>query len=399
VELKSKFKPACKKIWKAFNSWRKRGMWFRLTVLLIIGSVPLTERLITTDHVPLINELVLIACKAIRCGSEPKVTSAHLRYLHIKKSRQLQNKLQAKVKDGNLHLNPNEMKLLSQNTLNANYNKLFALAKRAKLIPTNITLSQTKRAMLNESLKLTAERFGTEWEEVQEETKKEYHFHRDVLLMKLRIFWYGIMAVLPLPIIPTLPWFVLCLTLGFWGAGSKHEVKWVFSVIVGIFATLVWIYVIWLMRYNSISKIYQRYHEYGGLQLGISTFFAIWVLIAGIWAKRLYNYMSKRNKEKKVLIALLVISGIILLIPETCFEAHNIGWAWWVLPGYNLLFKNSSFAPYFVTVGVGVLLYALFLILKNYAQKLEKYKWTLFVKYLVIVLLLAKLVYSWYFYR
>ena len=66
-------------------------MWFRVTVLLIIGSAPLYERLYTTDHVPLINELVLIACKAIRYGSEPKVTSAHLRYMHVQKSRQLQS--------------------------------------------------------------------------------------------------------------------------------------------------------------------------------------------------------------------------------------------------------------------------------------------------------------------
>ena len=91
--LKSEFKPACKKIWKAFNSWRKRGMWFRVTLLVVVVLSTNLDRLYTTNHIPLIEELVWIACRRIRYNSEPKVTSAYRRYLHAQKSRQLQNKL------------------------------------------------------------------------------------------------------------------------------------------------------------------------------------------------------------------------------------------------------------------------------------------------------------------
>ena len=384
MNLKSDFKPACKKIWKAFNSWRKRGMWFRVTVLLIIGFSMNCERMYTTDHVPLINELVLIACKAIRMGSEPKVTSAHLRYLHVQKSRQLQNQLRKKVKDGSLRLNSDETKLLHQNTRNANYNKLFKLAKSKKLIPDSVTLAQTKRAMLDKSLKLTAERFDSEWADVKRRVLAQPPFS---IRQNLQWFWYSFVLVLPLPLITVIPWFILCLTLGYWGAMSKYKAKWIIAVILATTMTFL------------SSKIIENAILYGYWKtIGICTYWTVFVFIASLFGKRLYNYVSTKNKEVKVLIYALLISGIILLTPAIWFEKDfYIGFHYCCAQlGNYLLFRNSVFAPYFITAGVGVLFYTLFFVFKTYDQKLKSFKWAVPVKYLVIVLLLAKLLYSWY---
>ena len=394
MEFKSKFKPTCKKIWQAFNSWRKKGMWFRVTVLLIIFSVSLYERLSTKNHVPLINELVWTACRAIRDASEPRVISAHLRYLHVKKSRQLQKQLRSEYNAGRLKLNKNELELLNANTLNANYNQLFAIAKKAKIVPGNLSLRQSKRAMLDKSLRLTDERFGSEWKDVKQQAMKEYHFRSDVLLMKVKMLWYAILGISPLPIIPVLPWFILCLTLGFYGARSKSKAKFVMLSVLTVIMTFVWLYFSAYMNENWIGwRAVYRWRL-----LGISIFFAVWALIGSILGKRLHNYALEYRKETKVFISLLLISGIIFLMAGTCFKTHHAGiYSWWGrLPGYYLLFRNFAFAPYFITIGVGVLFYTLFLILKIYAQKLDKNKWVLSVKYLVIVLLLAKLVYAWY---
>jgi len=391
VELKPKFKPACKKIWKAFNGWRKRSMWFRVTVLLIIFSVPLYERLSTKNHVPLINELVWTACRAIRAGSEPKVTSAHLRYFHAQKSRQLQKQLLAEYNAGRLSLNVNELKLLSQNTLKTNYNKLFVLAKRAKLIPANLSLSQTKRAMLDKSLKFTAKRYDLEWEDVKQQVMREHHFHPDVLRMKFKILWYAILGISPLAIIPVLPWFILCFTLGFWGAKSKSQVKFVLAATLAIIMTLVWMY---LSAYKN-SHWFGWFANYHWRLLGISVFLSIWAFIGTILGKRLYNYTLKYSKETKIFIFLLLISSVLLLIPEIFFKAYSTAnYYWWI--GNYLLFKSSSFMPYLITFGVGLSFYTLFLIFKTYAQKLDKNEWTQPIKYLIIILLIAKLIFSWY---
>ena len=132
--------------------------------------------------------------------------------------------------------------------------------------------------------------------------------------------------------------------------------------------------------------------------LGISVFLAIWAIIGSILGKRLYQYASKYSKENQVFIFSLLTSGIILLMAGTCFKTYHAGgYYWWVMgPGYYLLFRNFAFAPYFVTVGIGVLLYTLFFIYKTYAQQLQKFKWLTTIKYLVIILFALKLVYTWH---
>ena len=394
MKLKSKVKSACKKIWKAFNSWRKRGMWFRVTVLLLVGLSMNFERLYTTNHVLLIQELVLIACKAIRYSSEPKVISAHLRYLHVQKSRQLQKQLLDKVKNGSLRLNTNEMKLLSQNTVNANYNKLFELAKRKKIISQNVTLSQSKRAMLDKACKLTAERFDPEWADVKKRVFAQPPLSMKGLRQNLWWFWHSLLAVFPLPIIPALPWLVLCFTLGAWGASLKSQAKFFLSAILAVVMTFVWLY---FSTYVNGSWGGWR-TSYLWHLLGTSIFLAIWAIIGSVLGRRLYQYASKYSKESQSLIYLLLISGIILLMADTCFKAcHTNGYYWWIgWPAYCLLFRSSAFAPYFVTVGIGVLLYTVFFIHKAYAQQLKRFQWLTTIKYLLIILFVLKLVFIWH---
>jgi hypothetical protein len=43
---------------QVFNQWRRRGIPFRVTVLLLIGVGPFIEYNMTDQHIPLINEMV-----------------------------------------------------------------------------------------------------------------------------------------------------------------------------------------------------------------------------------------------------------------------------------------------------------------------------------------------------
>ncbi len=155
--------------------------------------------------------------------------------------------------------------------------------------------------------------------------------------------------------------------------------------------TLAWIY------FASYGKDEYFLNPSYWHKVGVNIFFSIWVVIGSIMGKRLYNWALQRHKENNILVSLLLISCIFLLMPITLF-AHSYGWfdMWSYCPANFLLFEKSSFAPYFITFGVGLSFYTLFFIFKTYAQKLGKNKWAQLVKYLVVVLLLAKLVYSWY---
>ena len=386
MELKSQFKILCRKIWKAFNSWRRRGMWFRVTILLIILFSVLSERLLTKDHIPLINEFVWTACRAIRAASEPKVMSAHLRYLHVQESRLLQNRIRKKLEAGDLHLSPDELKLLEQNTIDANYNKLFALAQREKLIPESITLSQTKRAMLDRACDFTARRFAPEWESIRQETRKEYPYHPDVLLMKLKMLGYGILMIFPLPLIPGLPWFFLCFTLGAWGASFNSKLKFSLFAAASVVMTFVWLY---FSAY--LSKNWEGWRvDYLWTFAGASVFLAMWALIATIAGKRLYKYISRVSKEKYVLIIFLFLSGIILTMPFTFFH-RKLYYSFW--PAANLLFKNYTFVPYFIAAGIMILCEAWFLTCKNYPEKSKKYIWLLLMQGLLAIFIIYKLVF------
>ncbi|MFA6716766.1 MAG: hypothetical protein WCS27_15400 [Victivallaceae bacterium] len=348
------------KVWKTFNNWRKRGMWFRLTVLLIIGSVPLMERLMTPVHVPLINEFVWIACRAIRAGSEPRVISAYLHYFHAQKSRQLRNQLQKEYNAGHIKLSPNELKLLTQNTRQANYNELFKLAQREKIIPADITLSQSKRAMLDEALRVTEERYGPEWEDVHRRTQAEAPFDFDGIMLRLRYFGFALASILPLPIIPTLPWFILCLTLGFWGARTENRAKLVSVVIVLVVMTLLWVIVANQDKYGYFFR--------GWELAGASVFFAVWAVIGGILGKRLYYQTMKNGYDVLTFTVLLLLSGVVLLMPVTFFKepCFNDYCLWlYICPGRYLLFRSFAFVPYFITAGILVLLYTLFFVCKN----------------------------------
>jgi hypothetical protein len=386
------FKAGLAKTWKAFNNWRKRGMWFRVTVLLIIGSVPLMERLMTPDHVPLINDMVWTACRAIRMASEPKFTSAYLHYLHAVKSRQLQNQLKKECNAGHIKLSPDELKLLKQNTRQANYNELFYLAQREKIIPADLTLAQSKRAMLAEALRVTDERYGPEWEDVHKRTLAEAPFDFDGIMLRLGYFWYDLISVMPLPLVPVLPWFILYLTLGFWGAQAEKRSRWVWVMIVLIFMTLFWVIAAnqgkrgWL--FNSDWNL-----------AGISGFFVSWAIIGAILGKRLYRKTAGNGYYVLTFTVLLLLSGTILLMPLSFFKEPGFRGYYHLLllcPGQYLLFRNIYFVPYFISAGTLVLLYAVLFIWKKYSRQLRKFKWVMPLKYVIIVLLLAKLIYAWY---
>ena len=372
--MKLQSKTILQKFWKAFNSWRKKGMWFRVTVLLIVGISMNFERLFTTDHIPLINELVWIACRAIRYGSEPKVTSAHLRYLHAQKSRQLQKQLFIEYKAGHIKLTTSQQKLLKQNTLNSNYNQLFELAKNKKLIDQDTTLAQSKRAMLDKACKLTADRYDHEYANIKNIIINAAYsgFSVNSINQNISYFLYSLCMVLPFPLTTTIPWLIICSTMGYCGACGKRNSYWIYATTGTILFTFLWII--------TASQTKSGWFKWNHLRLpSVCVFFIIWTIIACIYGKRIHKLAALKNKIYELLILGLTLSAIILLTPKIfSIDSSSIyarywssPYSWyWSFPGNFLIFvKSPGFNYYLLLPGIILLLFALLYILQIYKWK------------------------------
>ncbi|MDD5728022.1 MAG: hypothetical protein PHV59_05595, partial [Victivallales bacterium] len=316
-------------------------------------------------HMPLINELVWIACKANRYGSEPRVISAQLHYLRAQKSRQLQTLLTTGFQAGNISLDAEQAKLLQANTLNADYDSLFRLAQAKKLIPQDSNLAGTKRAMLDRACKLTAARYDPEYEQIKgiilstADSKWTIQGIREKLLR----LWYAFVSVMPFPLRATLPWFAICLTAGYWGACGKRKIYWVGTTVAVIVFTLFWII-------NAAQGKHMRLYPWQVYrELSIIIFFSIWALIAAIYGKRLHKLAVNSNKVDEFLTCALIICGMILLFPAPFFlcQSHP----WWIclmMPGSSLLFDSLYFNPVLVIPGFAAIFCALLYILKIFRK-------------------------------
>lgn len=326
-----------KKIWQAFLRWRKKGMWFRVTVLLVIGSVPLSERLISSHHVPLINELVWIAIRAVRYSSEPRVSGAYLRYFHAKESRILQGILKDKFRHTKAKLTSDELKLLNQNTLHSNFNKLFFLAQKTGVIPKNDKLANYKQAMLALSLELTRKRFDSEWNDAESMALQEEPFSFSMVKRKASNLLLGILMVIPYPLKPVIPWMLLCMSIGALAAWfTVKAIRYSLMCFPSIIS------VIWVE--TSLWNCRSYY------MAGFLVFFLIWGLIGAIWGMRMYRYFQLKNKEKYLFAYLFSAAGIMFLFPGFFFKGHGIYW-WLSCPGDFLMTFSSRNAGYFYATG------------------------------------------------
>jgi hypothetical protein len=357
--MSSKLK-AC---WSAFLRWRKRGMPFRLTILILILISATDLRLFTTNHIPLINELVLLACRAIRYSSEPKVTSAYLRYFHSRENVELQKLLKSRQKTGNIKLLPAEENELKKRPSKANFNVLFAAAKRNQLLPVGLSLRQKKREFLAASLGLTALRFDPDWTDVKHEVMNCWEF---TLFGNWKFgLWYianFLLLLIPLPFTTTIPWFIIGLTAGY--AVSMNCTRWqrFAAVLSSVLITF-----IWTIHYLDfrMHPYYMKY--YLATRLSIVIYFMCYAAIAAILGIRLKLWARKKGYDKKLLQILLACSGIILLFP---FYFHNYGMYRGRLIFFRftrdfLCFSNWDYLIVFCPIGAIVLAWAVVLYFRS----------------------------------
>jgi len=279
--------------------------------------------MITENHSPLINELVWIACRAIRDSSEPSVQSAYLHYYRARENQRLQNELRDRVKADGLQLNPNELAVINSMPSKADNKILFDIAKRHGIISAGVSKREYMRSLWAASLAMTAMDFDKDWNEVKQmifSTGKLFEYKRDWRI-GIRGFCFFFVQILPLPLTVTVPWFAICLTLAFVAAGS-YKSKWhsALAITLAILLTLMW----GINKLIGIANnIYSKYLLYDVTPLA---YFLILSVIIGILGIRLRRWTVEHGNGDKILTGLWFICGM-LLMSQFIFNPR-VQWGW-----------------------------------------------------------------------
>lgn len=313
-----------KTAWLAFNHWRRSAFPFRLTALLIlvVCSGGLLERAITPNHSPLINELVWIACKAIRYSSEPRIPSAYLHYYRARENQRLQNELRVRLQGG-LRLSPDELAAVNARPSKVDNKLLFDIAKRHGIISAGVNQREYMRSMWAASLSMTAMEFDKGWDEVKHDvfnTGKLFGGQRD-WRRGIGLFVYILLMIAPVPLTVTAPWFALCLALAFFAVKnpvSKRQCA--LAIALPVLLTMLWNSRHLVIIFNAPHSPYWDY--FVTLRLTYIIYFSILSAIAGILGIRLRRWALERANTDKIWSGLLFITGALLIFQFFFYPAR-----------------------------------------------------------------------------
>ncbi len=333
-----------KAAWLAFNHWRRSAFPFRLTVLLLllVFSTGLFERAITGNHSPLINELVWIACQAIRNACEPSVESAYLHYYRARENQRLQSDLRARIQSGGLSLSPDELASVNAMPSKVDNKLIFDIAKRSGIISAGVSQREYMRSLWAASLSMTAMEFDKDWDEVKQavfNTGRLFSGQRD-WQAGVELFVYILIMIAPIPLTATVPWFVLCLTLAFIAVRNPlSRPQRILAIVLPVLLTLIW-------TSRPLIDIFQttgyRHWDYSGtLRFYYIAYFLILSVITGILGIRLRKWTVERGNTDKILAILLFIAGALLIFHQVQCNHEALQYTYWWGPPGNILFNNS----------------------------------------------------------
>ncbi len=326
-----------KTAWRAFNHWRRSAFPFRLTVLLLllVFSTGLFERAITENHSPLINELVWIACKAIRHSSEPRIPSAYLHYYRVRENQRLQNALRDRIAGG-LQLSPDELAVVNAMPSKVDNKIMFDIAKRHGTISAGVSQREYMRSQWAASLSMTAMEFDKDWQDVRHDVfnnGKLFSGERDWQAGVER-FGYLLEWIL-IPLIKAIPWLVIGLTLVFIvvkNPASKRQCA--LAIALPILLPLLWNnrFLIYILAKGSRPWDYFSLYYFA--------YVPILAVIIGILGIRLRRWTVERGNTDKFLIGLLLIAGLFLIDTQCNYNASK--YRDWSFPS-DSIFCNISF--------------------------------------------------------
>ena len=316
-----------KTAWLAFNHWRRSAFPFRLTVLLIIlvFDTWLIEPVVTENHSFLINELVWIACKAIRNGCEPCVESAYLRYYRARENQRLQNALRARIQGG-LQLSPDELAAVNTMPSKVDNKLMFEIGKRHRIISTGVSQREYMRSLWAASLSMTAMEFDKDWDDVRKQifnTVSLIEWPPRKWSLGVARFCDAFEEILPLPLVVTLPWFILCMTLAFIAVKNPSSIWWrTIAILLSVLLTLIWT----SRNIGEKSQLPFPYWDY--YNISYIAYFSILAVIAGILGIRLRLWTLKKGNMDKFFPWLLFIAGVLLIFQFSYKPEKDLVYSW-----------------------------------------------------------------------
>jgi hypothetical protein len=333
-----------KVIWQGFNRCRRRGMPFRVTVLLLLGVGPFIEYNMTDQHIPLINELVWTACRAIRNGCEPRVTSTLLRGYKAQENQRLLKLLQSGIADNQIKLNEFEQLELQKLPSKASLPILFTIAKRNNLLARDASLRRLNRVLLATAIGETALRFDNQWLEVKGMVYQKADLSKwSTWRSKIDSFLALFIMILPLPLSIALLWGIIFFTTAYVISGG-HRLRGLRNIIAVIIPIVIFMLFITLnfsrapsfFSFICAESADMNIFRYYLFNWNIFIYKLIFVVIATLYGMKLKRKMAESTKEPWVKICLLSFSGLIMFFPFGLYSNS------WILPDILIFFWRGN---------------------------------------------------------
>ncbi len=282
---------------QGFLRWRKAAFPFRLTVLLLVLGAIIAEYSIMPRFSPVINNLVGIAIQAIRYRSEPQVTYQNLHYMEARENVRLQKQLRAQKV---VVLDAPTIKALNCRPSRADFNVLYEAAQKAEIIPASRSLRDVKRDYLAQSVALTKQEFGGQWDALEE----SIYARPSPLTWE---FWgsglsnarFYLMVILPYPLSAGVCWFVLCICFAFLATYRIEPGYIAAAVILPIIFTAIWFVP---LRYYSYGEAFMRYLYYLCLAAA-----------AGILGYRLRRKCVAADRQPLGMLVVLTVASLVMM--------------------------------------------------------------------------------------
>jgi hypothetical protein len=314
-------------------------MQFRVIVLLLLGIGPFIEYNMTDQHIPLINELVWNACRAIRNGSEPRVISTLLRGYKTRESSRLQKLLLIGITGKRVQLTTDEQLELQKKPSKVRLSVVFQAAKRNNLLARDASLRRLNRKLLATAIGETELEFSHQWLEVKSMIYQKADLTQwEIWRMKIDTFIYIFMTILPLPIHLALVWGVIFFTTSFIIAGGG-KLRWLRNLAAILIPLIIIVLLVKIPVLEwSFDPFFGHYRQWGSF-----IYILIFAVIFAIYGMRLKCKLSGRELEWQFRQCLLTVTGLLLLFPFLLYSTSHfcLGYYWFNLYKLSLLNLTS----------------------------------------------------------
>lgn len=331
-------------VFKEYYLWfKKRFFVLRLTILLLILFMPVSEFVIYPHasgnyHYSVIQELVWIACEAIRAGSEPSYTTSVLTFYRAQDTAEFSRKLTGQPEK----LTEAERAQLALKPSKRNQIVIYDAAHRLEVPGAEKKYGEYRRELFMKALAQTDADLGPKWSEVHTELDSRKGIEKGTveavlrqMIFSVNCIFYNARILFPVFVLTALISYLACIRPG----------KWCFTAVLAVVPLLVTV-ASW-ETFSNVSYYVVLFMGQSDMHLILAGYF-IFMLSAALLG------MTWRKIGYAVNTVLIWTGSVLLaMIPFLIF--YNMLF-WSLVPAWYRAFSGRSIVDFYACPSIWLML-------------------------------------------